>query len=155
VVGDEAPHRGRHLGGVGAELQQAGAVAPPGITSSRLSRTGAARYSAQASSTNGWSSAAATSSTGTRSRDTAAAASTPWKLAGPDRLTTPATGGRILVAADSTAVPPMEEPISTIRSAPRRRSCAAAATTSLSTRASGPAPGWESPEPAKSNASTW
>lgn len=74
---------------------------------------------------------------------------------GPDRLTTPATGGRIRVAADSTAVAPIDEPMSTTRSAPRRRSCAVAAATSPSIRPPGPDPGRESPNPPKSKASAW
>jgi hypothetical protein len=83
----------------------------------------------------------------------AAQALTAPNALGPDRLTTPATGGRIRVAADSTAVPPIDEPTSTTRSTPRRRSSAVAATTSVSTRLSGPAR--ESPNPAKSKTSTW
>jgi hypothetical protein len=59
------------------------------------------------------------------------------------------------VAADSTAVPPIDEPISTILVAPRRRSCSAAATTSVSIPVSVPDPGWESPKPSKSKANTW
>jgi hypothetical protein len=61
----------------------------------------------------------------------------------------------MLVAATSAAVEPIDEPISTTRSAPRRRSCSAAATTSASIRASGPDPGRESPNPSKSKASAW
>jgi hypothetical protein len=43
----------------------------------------------------------------------AAQALTAPNALGPDRLTTPATGGRIRVAADSTAVAPIDEPMST------------------------------------------
>src|SRR5215203_2989307 len=109
---------------------------PPGTTSRRLWCTLAARYITRACSVKCWSSAATTNSTGTRSRAIAPWASTPLNPEGPDRLTTPATGGRIRVAADSTAVPPIEEPTSTTRSTPRRRSCSTAATTSVSTRSS-------------------
>src|SRR6266511_3071990 len=56
---------------------------PPGMTSSRLSLAGAARYMVRASSTNGWSSAPATNSAGTRNREIAAPASTSWNDAGP------------------------------------------------------------------------
>ncbi|HEY6706986.1 MAG TPA: hypothetical protein VJB61_05265 [Actinomycetota bacterium] len=37
----------------------------------------------------------------------AVAASAPWYSSGPDRLTTPATGGVISAAASIAAVPPM------------------------------------------------
>jgi hypothetical protein len=72
-------------------------------------------------------------STGTRSRTTAALASMSPKTAAPDRLTAPATAGRILAAATSIAVPPIDEPTSTTLATPRRRSSATAATTSSST----------------------
>ena len=99
---------------------------PRRTISSRLSSTRTFRYIARAAPRNGWSSSADTNSTGTRSRGIAAQAFTAPKAPGPERLTIPATGGWIRVAAASTAVAPIEEPISTILSAPRRRSCLAA-----------------------------
>jgi hypothetical protein len=153
VVGDEATHGPQDPWGVVAELDHAGAMTPARDDQHALvGHPGAARCINRACSRNGWSSAATTNSTGTRRRAIAPWASTPPNPEAPDRLTTAATGGRIRVAADSTAVPPIDEPTSTTRSTPRRRSWAVAATTSLSTRPSGP--GWESPKPAKSKTST-
>jgi hypothetical protein len=86
-----------------------------------LSAAPARRYMARAAPANGSSSAAATNSTGTRRRGIACQTLTAPNAPGPDRLTTPDTGGRIRVAADSTAVAPIDEPTSTIPDCPRPR----------------------------------
>ena len=57
--------------------------------SSRLSAAAARPYIARAAPRNGWSSSAATNSTGTRRRGITLQAFTAPKAAGPDRLTTP------------------------------------------------------------------
>jgi hypothetical protein len=122
VVCDEAAKGGQDPGGVLAELDHAGAmtaatddqqalVAHPGRPVHQPSLLGEGQVVA-----------ADDEQHRDPSRSIAASASTPPNPEAPDRLTTAATGGRIRVAADSTAVPPIEEPTSTTWSAPRRRS---------------------------------
>src|SRR5258705_6372141 len=70
---------------------------------------------------------------------------------GPDRSTTPATGGVISTPAATTAVPPIDAPMRTIEVAPSDRRNAAAATTSSSAPVVVVS---DTPKPLKSNAST-
>src|SRR5262245_17664306 len=74
-----------------------------------------------------------------------------WKTPGPERLITPATGGRILTAAAIDAVPPIDAPMSTNLLAPSDRRNAAAATTASSSAAFESV---DAPVPGKSKAST-
>jgi hypothetical protein len=93
LVGDEPPHRREHPRPLLLERQHGGAVSARTITS-RLSAARALRYMARAAPTNGWSSAAATNSTGTRRRGIAVQALTarrrPARTGSPPR---PPAGG--------------------------------------------------------------
>ena len=71
---------------------------------------------------------------GTVSLGTALSASIRLKYAGPERLMTPVSGGRVETPAAITAVPPIDAPTANTFVAPRARAAFAAAATSAESR---------------------